>query len=587
MNDQSSHPKEEGQPLKDTLNTTTAISNEHTHTVHKKSALSRRAFLGNTAGATVAGLLSNAVSASTPFISSTVAAASLTDIDYAARAAKAYEIRLQAAQFERGFIPPGHPDNGDEERYPNKIGNFSKGLPHNSLGEVDLNAYQALLQAVTTGSPADFEAIPLGGPRKLVNPQAALAFELEGPDSHSLVAPPAPAFASAEMAAETAELYWQALARDIAFADYDAHPLTNQAAEDLSRYAAFRGPKVGQALFRNSSAGLHVGTRTLFGADLPGVLNGPVISQFLLKDIPFGVYTIPQQFRPATPGVDYLTNYADWLANQNGANPGPQQLEATRRYARNGRDLARWVQTDVLYQAYLDATLILLGLRAPFDANNPYNASRNQQGGATLGNQHIQSLIPAAATRVLKAIWFQKWRVHRRLRPEAFGGRIHNHRTGAANYPLHSEIVNSPVLDEVYKKYGTYLLPQAFVEGSPLHPSYLAGHAGLAGGLVTVLKAFFEESFVLPDPALPSADGLSLIPYTGGPLTVGGELNKLGWNIAMGRMFAGIHYRSDQVESMKLGEEVAIRFLKEEKMTLNEEFIGWSLTKFDGSRILI
>jgi len=29
-----------------------------------------------------------------------------------------------------------HPTNGDEELYPNRIGNFHKTLPHNSIGEV-------------------------------------------------------------------------------------------------------------------------------------------------------------------------------------------------------------------------------------------------------------------------------------------------------------------------------------------------------------------------------------------------------------------------------------------------------------------
>ena len=40
------------------------------------------------------------------------------------------------------------------------------------------------------------------------------------------------------------ELYWQALARDIAFTDYETHPLLPQAAEDLSRLSGFQGPAV-------------------------------------------------------------------------------------------------------------------------------------------------------------------------------------------------------------------------------------------------------------------------------------------------------------------------------------------------------
>jgi hypothetical protein len=168
-----------------------------------------------------------------------------------------------------------------------------------------------------------------------------------------------------------------------------------------------------------------------------------------------------------------------------------------------------------------------------------------------------------------------------------FGGRIHNHLTRAASYPIHADVLNSPALDRAFTKNGTYLLPQAFVEGSPTHPSYAAGHAGLAGACVTVLKAFFDENFVIPNPVTVAADGVSLVPYEGAPLTVGGELNKLAWNVAMGRDFGGIHYRSDQFESMKVGEEVAIRFLKEEAQCLNEDFRGFSLTKLDGTTIQI
>src|SRR6185369_4126719 len=65
-----------------------------------------------------------------------------------------------------------HPNNQDENLYPNKIGNFSKGLPHNNDGTVVLSAYNALLNAINSGRPADFDAILLGGTVKLTNPQS-------------------------------------------------------------------------------------------------------------------------------------------------------------------------------------------------------------------------------------------------------------------------------------------------------------------------------------------------------------------------------------------------------------------------------
>ncbi len=146
----------------------------------------------------------------------------------------AYQIRHEAALFHKNLPLPDHPTNGDEELYPNRIASYSKALPHNNLGEVDLNAYNSLLRALTTGRSSDFEAIVLGGTVKLVNPQASLAFELEGSDSHHLAMKPPPAFDNAEEASEIGELYWQALTRDVNYLDYSTNPLTQAAAADLS-----------------------------------------------------------------------------------------------------------------------------------------------------------------------------------------------------------------------------------------------------------------------------------------------------------------------------------------------------------------
>ena len=117
-----------------------------------------------------------------------------------------------------------------------------------------------------------------------------------------------------------------------------------------------------------------------------------------------------------------------------------------------------------------------------------------------------------------------------------------------------------------------------------MHP---AGHACFAGAGVTMLKAFFKESFIIPNPVVASDDGLTLLPYAGPPLTVGGELNKLAANIAIGRDTAGIHWRSDASEGLKLGEAVAIGILQDYRRTFNENFSGFSFTKFDGTTVII
>lgn len=103
-------------------------------------------------------------------------------------------------------------------------------------------------------------------------------------------------------------------------------------------------------------------------------------------------------------------------------------------------------------------------------------------------------------------------------------------------------------------------MPLAFPDGYPQHPSYGAGHATVAGACATILKAFFDETFVIPDPVAPTDDGLAVMPYTGadaGQMTVGGELNKVAANIAIGRNIAGVHWRSDYTQSVLLGEAAA------------------------------
>jgi hypothetical protein len=68
---------------------------------------------------------------------------------------------------------------------------------------------------------------------------------------------------------------------------------------------------------------------------------------------------------------------------------------------------------------------------------------------------------------------------------------------------------------------------------------------------------------------------------------VGGELNKLATNYALGRSSAGIHWRSDGSASLALGEEIAISILKDERLGYNEKFGGFTFTKFDGTKITV
>ena len=506
------------------------------------------------------------------------------------RANECAKIRRDAALEGLQATPQNlqHPNNQDELLYPNRIGNFSKGLPHNDDGTVVLSAYNALLQALDSGRPSDFDAIPLGGTTRLTNPQSGLAYDMQGPDSHALVQPPAPAFASRQQAAEISEDYWMALLRDVPYSQYSGNPIANAAAADLTLYGAdFIGPK----------SGGDVTTATLFRGLAPGDVAGPYLSQFFYQDCNFGANKIEQKIRTTVPGVDYMTDFNTWLAVQRGIAQPADAFDPVPRYMRNGRDLGQFVHVDVLFQAYFKTFLILDGAGAPFDDGNPYNNNPNQMGFGTFGGPHVATLLCEVATRALKAVWFEKWYVHRRLRPEAMAERVDRTLFHGAGYPVHEEIRNSFSDSNRLKGFmpaGNALLPMAFPEGSPAHPSYGAGHATVAGACVTILKACFKESTRLVDiglnPVQPADDGLSLVPYLGsdaGDLTVGGELNKIAANVALGRNTAGVHWRSDATESFKIGEQIAIGILKDQRACYNEVFNGFSLTKFDGTTITV
>lgn len=561
--------------------------------------VSRRAFLkqaGGIATATAAiaaigvrPVLEGSETAEAQTVARAAAAGTFAPMSSAAvrkRRNAAYSLRTSRARYWRSLAVQQPLANDDELRYPAGWANYSKALPHDSLGHPDTSACQALVNACRSGKSSDFAKIPIGGVQPLRNPQGGLSFDFAGPDSAQTIIPPAPTFDSAQRAGEMVEVYWASLMRDVPlrdapFANFLPDPLVQKACNDLSALSDFRGPKEGGAVTPN----------TLFRGPWPGCEVGPYISQFLLQDLLFGAQGATQQVRVFAPGIDYMTKYADWLARQNGASWGPLIYDPMLRYMRTIRDLATWVYQDPPVQAGYHALSILqmlLNVGEKLDPANPYVSQiKNQDAFTTFGPVEWFDMVGRAPRVGHEACWFHKWFIHRTLRPEEYAGRVHNHLTNAASYPLHLDVLNSQAVQETFNRHGTFLCSQAYPDGCPTHTAYPSGHATGAGSTVTMLKAIFDESFVIPNPVTPAPDGLSLQPYVGGPLTVGGELNKLAWNIGMARVTAGIHWRSDIVAGNQLGEATSIGIMQDMKQAYNEPFSGYSLTKFDGTTITI
>ncbi|MEM7253409.1 MAG: vanadium-dependent haloperoxidase [Pseudomonadota bacterium] len=475
--------------------------------------------------------------------------------------------------------------NRDEQRYESEryYANFTKTLPCNAYGEVDPRAYRKLVKALRTGNPRHFDAIPLDpvSDRRLANPQGAFKYELMGLDSHATRMRHSWTFRSAELAGEACEVYWQALTRDVPFSEYASNPDIADAVADLNAMSSPPG----------ATAGGNITPATLFRGETPGDRVGPYISQFLWQDFAFGSLDVVQKYQTPEAGIDFMRDVSNWLHIQRGGAPLETLAFAPeKRYINDNRALGEYVHRDVSFQAYLNAAMILLSYGSDaIDIGNPYVDHIDNQGGFTsLGAPFVLDMVTKAANLSLTGAWFQKWRVHRLLRPEAYAGRVHFTLTGERDYELHPDILNAAAIDRVANQSGTYLLPLAFTEGSPTHPSYPAGHATIAGACVTVLKAFFNEGFVIPTPVESNASGDALLPYTGGDLTVGGELNKLANNIAIGRDAAGVHYRQDGIQGLEVGEQQAVALLQDQSRTCNERgFDGFELTRFNGERILI
>lgn len=496
----------------------------------------------------------------------------------------------QRVQAARALIPnarPPQPDNGDFATFADKRGTFSKGLGHDpATGLVDGAAFAAFAGALGRERGQVFNAIDAIDPahvgadvatRGWVNPVAGRAFAIAGGDPQQYAIPAAPKFGSDELSFELLENYWMALLRDFPFSRYASSPLAEEAAKELTAFRAAAQAEAPNAPLAPADGDGKITPQLLFRGLTPGDRDGPYISQFLIHPVPFGVQGFQQRNRTLRAGQDFMTDWNEWLWVQNGAprDFASGHFDDELHYVRNGRDLSQWVHIDVLFQGYFNACLAMLqgagtpsavggGIGSPRAGTNPYGSARRQIGFGTLGDPAHIAMLCEVAPLALKAVWFQKWYVHLRMRPEVYAARVDHELRNPGFFGLPAGLLGSKAVGATLSRFGSALLPMAFPEGSPMHPAYGAGHATVAGACVTILKALFDGAALFPNPVDVAVDSLGrerLVPY-GGSLTIEGELNKLASNVAIGRNIAGVHWRTDGTHSLRLGEDVAIDLLQ-------------------------
>ena len=577
------------------------------------------------------------------------------------RKKESYRIRKEAAKLALSRSHPNHEANGDEQRYAGEhySMSFTKGLKHNSATGLieDCTHFEDFRKAINNGFIDPFtENVPvpyLGAKkrRKWEAPTAGFVFDLEGPDAQAVTMPPAPKLGSKELIFEMAEVYELALVRDVPFEKFTGGAIKDKdlkaSVARLNGYYQTYKDDLSRPRINGQNA---ITPQTAFRGSSPGVEVGPYLSQFLLIGtksdrypntqpnqgmITYGAQQINQKVAEAKEKEDFMTDWDEWLKVQNGLKPIEKQTFVGSRFIATPRDLTTYVHFDALYQAYLNACLILLGMKTPFDPefgalsgnsdlrDNNKSISRNAGGFALFGDPHILTLVTEVATRALKAVRYQKFNNHLRLRPEALAARLEKEKAKAKSkaekkakekaisnkHPCSGKlfeemctaIKKTTAAIKAKNKNVSILLPMAFPEGSPMHPSYGAGHAVVAGACVTILKAFFDTSAVFvkdktgnevfkrrkagdtPLAYTPDANGKVLKQNNPGkPLTLEGELNKLAANISIGRNMAGVHFFSDYYDSLRMGEEIAIGILEEQALTYPKDRFVFSVPTFDG-----
>lgn len=164
----------------------------------------------------------------------------------------------------------------------------------------------------------------------------------------------------------------------------------------------------------------------------------------------------------------------------------------------------------------------------------------------------IWAALDVAIASALQAAWYYKW-----LSPRQFTSR----RPRPIEYARDNGIDLNVLYDRPDELNPMYITcPDArpcatnpgFSPGTPRHPAYPSGHSTYAGAATTILAYFFGND---PTPVSLTLGMAST--------TIGEELRNMADNIGMGRMWAGIHWRSDHEAGLKLGQVVACLVLRQ------------------------
>lgn len=440
---------------------------------------------------------------------------------------------------------------------------------------------------------------------------------VRGAETSQLVVKNIPSVDSKSHLCQMIEVYHHSLLRDVAFSDYSDSSIASVslAVSELNKCVdagAFDGP-VDPLTNR-------ISPKTLFRGSGADELIGPYVSQLLLLDFEYGGMKVQQMYNVEEDNVA-STTVRGWLDIQHGIATSSKSSSLSQRNW-NGRVMGSEVHMDALFQFYYNAAMQFAQFDE-FSFDSPFMGvtSRNLPSTAWTdgGTPDLFSSIARASLLSLRHAWWNKWQGSMTLRPEVYAARLDQilnagsqQNIGNAMRSVMSDeflqILDSNIFDATFQAISranldagganSVFLNLLYNEGSPTHPSYPAGHAVVAGAATTVLKAYVKthdsQNRKLKWPKAPViATASDLMDYTGGDstkMTIVGEINKLGSNVAIARDFAGVHYRCDSDFGIELGEAFAIKFLQAQLSEYSSPAMEgkfFKLEKYNGELIKI
>lgn len=340
---------------------------------------------------------------------------------------------------------------------------------------------------------------------------------------------PVPSLDSAQIHREAAVLAWMARVRDVPFSSFDADAMVDEARHELADKFGVTNP---------------------FRPDHINMGGGHYVSHLLTDDVPMGDPSGEATKRRVHnyKGQSYGISLGEACRMQSGQ--PLHQLKPTTSamhpLGHSPRTLTTIVKSDHPNQHCIDAALILNSLPGVITQTPAHDPEREPMNAAFVdwNLAHLIDVMSTGLHRALQQVWHWKWTLEY-ARPELWFIAAEMRRKEIGEWGPQSG-VDSAWLSSQFNRmnvddHGTILLPLAYCDGSPPHPSAPPGHAIVAAYCGTILKLWYRDG---------------QWPATGAA-SVHEEINKMVFNTTYARSWAGVHWLWENDAGMAMGERLA------------------------------